>query len=100
MLGDSLFDHGYWLQLSKFVTPKVQLISRWSRVVGNSGELAAAYQSSDEVAAGMNWYFRGQHAKFTFDLTHLNGAPIESSALGIDPGDRGWLFRSQVQFAF
>ena len=41
-----------------------------------------------------------KHAKFTFDATHLNGASINSSALDISPGDTGWLFRSQIQFAF
>ena len=57
-------------------------------------------QSSDEIAGGVVWYFRGQHAKLTFDVTHLDGAPINSAALDISPGDLGWLFRSQIQFAF
>ena len=30
-----LFDHGFWLQAGKFVVPrKLELLSRWSRVVG------------------------------------------------------------------
>lgn len=97
----SLFDHGFWLQVGKFVVPeKLQLISRWSRVVGNSGTLGVEDQSADEVAGGIVWYCREQHAKVTFDFTHLNGAPINSSSLDIAPGDAGWLFRTQVQFAF
>lgn len=96
-----LFDHGLWLQVGKFVVPdKLQLISRWSRVDGDSGTLGAANQSSDEIAAGIVWYLRDQHAKATLDFTHLDGAPIDSSALDISPGDRGWLIRSQIQFAF
>ncbi len=97
----SLFDHGFWLQFGKFIVPeKLQLLARWSRVVGNSGTLGANDQSADEIAGGFVWYFRDQHAKFTLDVTHLDGAPISSSALDIAPGDSGWLFRSQIQFAF
>jgi hypothetical protein len=97
----SLFDHGFWLQTGYFLIPeKLQLLARWSRVTGNSGTLGAADQSSDELAGGLVWYIRGQHAKATFDLTHLNGACISSSVLDIFPKDIGWLFRSQIQFAF
>lgn len=98
---DSLFDHGLWFQLGKFVlAEKLQLLARWSRVTGDSGTLGVQAQSSEEIAAGAVWYFRGQNAKLTVDATYLDGAPISSSALDISPGDAGWLFRSQVQFAF
>jgi hypothetical protein len=96
-----LFDHGLWLQLGKFVIPeKLQLLTRWSRVVGNSGTLGVEDQSAEEIAGGFVWYFRDQHAKWTFDATYLNGAPINSASLVISPGDIGWLFRTQIQFAF
>jgi hypothetical protein len=96
-----LFDHGLWLQLGYFIIPaKLELLARWSRVAGNSGTLGITDQSSDEVAGGLVWYFNGQHAKITADVTHLDGAPINSSSLDIAPGDIGWLFRSQIQFSF
>jgi hypothetical protein len=96
-----LFDHGFWLQLGCFVVPdKLQLLARWSRVVGDSGTLGVTTQSDDEVAGGMAWYFRENHAKVVFDVTHLDGAPISSSALDISPGNRGWLYRTQMQFSF
>lgn len=96
-----LYDHGYWLQFGKFAVPrKLQFLARWSRVVGNSGTLGGADLSSDEYATGVVWYIREQHAKLTFDLTYLNGAPINSSALDITPGDLGVLYRLQAQFAF
>lgn len=99
--GPNLYDHGFWLQLGKFVVPqKLQLISRWSRAVGNSGTLGGNQQSSDEVAGGFAWYIRDQNAKIVVDATYLNGAPINSAALDISPGDIGWLVRSQIQFAF
>ena len=96
-----LFDHGLWLQVGKFVIPrKLQLISRWSRVEGESGTLGENTQSAEEIAGGVVCYFRDQHAKLTIDATYLDGAPISSSSLDITPGDMGWLFRSQIQFAF
>ncbi len=96
-----LFDHGFWLQLGKFIVPaQFQLLTRWSRVQGNSGTLGAMDLSAEEVAGGFAWYFRDQHARFTLDVTYLDGAPINSSALDMSPGDRGWLVRSQIQFAF
>ena len=96
-----LYDHGFWSQIGKFIIPaKFQLLARWSRIVGNSGTLGAMVQSSDELASGFVWYFRDQHAKFTFDAIYLNSASISSSALDISLGDIGLLFRSQIQFAF
>lgn len=96
-----LFDHGFWFQISKFVVPeKLQLTSRWSRVVGNSGTQGGLNESSDEIAGGFVYHFRGQNAKLTVDATHINGAPIDSSALGLSPRDTGWLLRTQFQFAF
>ncbi|MDG2014306.1 MAG: hypothetical protein P8J33_12430 [Pirellulaceae bacterium] len=96
-----LFDHGFWFQTGKFIIPdKLQLLARWSRVMGNSGTLGVANESSDEVAGGLAWYFREQHSKIVCDMTRLNGAPISSSSLGIQPGDSGVLFRTQIQFSF
>jgi hypothetical protein len=96
-----LFDHGFWLEVGKFVVPrKLELLSRWSRVVGTSGTLGLEDQSADEIAGGFAWYFRDQNAKLTVDATWLDGAPINSSALDIAPGAIGWLVRTQIQFAF
>jgi hypothetical protein len=98
---DNLFDHGLLIQTGFFIKPKhVELIARWSRIVGNSGSLGARYESADEVAGGVVWYIRGQKMKVTFDATHVNGAPINDRALNILRGDDGWLFRTQFQFMF
>ncbi len=96
-----LFDHGFWLQLGKFVVPnKLELLARWSRVMGDSGTLGVENQNAEEIAGGFVWYFREQHAKYTLDATYTDGAPINSSALDMTPGQVGWLFRSQIQFSF
>ncbi|MEM8666941.1 MAG: hypothetical protein AAGG48_05465 [Planctomycetota bacterium] len=95
------FDHGFWLQFGYFLIPrKFQVLTRWSRVEGNSGTLGVSDQSSDEFAGAIAWYFRDNHAKFVADITRLNGAPINSAALDVAPSDDGWLLRSQIQFSF
>ena len=96
-----LFDHGAWFQMGYFVIPEtLQILARWSRVQGDSGTLGVMQQSFDEVAGGLVWYINDQHAKWTLDLTNLNGAPVSSTALDIAPGDTDWLLRSQIQFSF
>lgn len=96
-----LYDHGFLLQLGYFVVPaRFELLARWSRVVGDSGTLGLLRQSADEVAGGAVWYIRGHNLRLTFDVTHVNGAPINSSTLNMLPGDDGWLFRTQFQWRF
>lgn len=96
-----LFDHGFMVQSGLFVIPKqLELIGRWSRIVGDSSTLGLQKRSADEVAGGLVWYIRGQSLKVTFDATHLNGAPIRDLALNILPGDRGMLYRTQLQVVF
>ncbi|TWU41833.1 hypothetical protein [Novipirellula artificiosorum] len=96
-----LYDQGMWLQFGYFaIAKKLQLLTRWSRVSGNSGTLGVRNQEANEIAAGAVWYFREQHIKLTLDATYLDGAPINSSALDISPGDIGWLYRTQLQFSF
>lgn len=97
----TLFDHGFMLQSGYFILPrKLQLLSRWSRIVGDSGTLGVVEHSADEAAGGVVWYFRSHEAKLTLDVTHLNGAPIRDTALNILPGDSGWMYRTQLQIKF
>lgn len=97
----ALSDHGMILQTGYFIVPhKLELLARWSRIVGNSGTLGATWQSADEVAGGLAWYIHGHNLKIVFDATRLNGAPISDSSLNILPGDDGWLYRTQFQFKF
>lgn len=94
-------DHGLLVQAGCFVIPKrLEAAARFSRIVGDSGTLGGAESSADEIACGLNWYFRGHHAKLQFDVTHLNGAPVSDRALNILPGDNGLLYRTQFQLAF
>ncbi len=96
-----IHDHGVWSELGYFVVPeRLQLIGRHAHIVGNSGTLGGADQSSDEIAAGCVFYARGHNLKLTFDATHINGVPVSDSALSMRPGDAGWLYRTQFQWKF
>lgn len=96
-----LFDHGFVLQSGYFVVPKkIEVFARWSRVVGDSGTLGVNDQSADEVAGGIAWFVKGRNLKLLFDVTRVNGTPINDSAVGFTPGDDGLLFRTQLQFLF
>lgn len=96
-----LNDHGFWLQVGKFLVPRRwQVLSRWSRVVGTSGSLGAVHESTEEIALGLAHYFEKQNAKLVFDATYLNGSPISSPTLDISPRDEGFLYRTQLQFSF
>jgi hypothetical protein len=96
-----LSDHGFLLQAGYFVWPeKLEWTFRWSRIVGNSGTLGGGDRSADEVAGGGTWYIRGHDVKIVFDVTHLNGASVNSASANIRPGDDGWLFRTQLQILF
>jgi hypothetical protein len=97
----NLFDHGFMVQAGYFVVPeKLELASRGSRMVGDSWTLGEVDQCSDEVAGGMTWYVRGHNVKLALDVSHFNGAPIESSTLNTIAGDVGWLLRTQFQLMF
>jgi hypothetical protein len=98
---DDLLDHGFVLQVGYFALPgKLELLSRWSRIAGDSGTLGRGDQSTDEVAVGAAWYFRGHNAKIVFDLSHIDGMAVSSPRLDILPGGAGWLLRSQLQLGF
>lgn len=96
-----LTDHGFLVQSGYFVVPKkLELFTRWSRIVGDSGTLGVSDQSVDEVAGGVAWWIKGRNLKLLFDVTRLNGSPVSDSALGFRPTDDGLLYRTQLQFLF
>ena len=96
-----LFDYGYYFQAGYFVIPKkLELTSRYSTIIGDSGSLGTAKASADEVGGGFNWYIYGHNLKLQFDVLHYNGAPVNSSSAQLRPGDDGVLFRSQMQWLF
>lgn len=96
-----LNDHGFMVQAGYFLIPgHWDMAARWSRIVGDSGSLGAFNASVDEVAGGTTWYIRGQKLKLQFDVTHLTGSPLTDRALNVLPGDRGLMYRTQLQLVF
>ena len=79
---------------------RLQVLARWSRVQGDSGTLGVETQSTEELSAAVAYYSEKGQGKLVLDATYLNGSPISSSSLDIEPGNTGWLLRSQIQFAF
>lgn len=97
----SLSDHGFNLQMGQFVVPgKLELLARWSRIVGDSGTLGGVDESTDEVGVGAAWYIKGHNAKLVLDASRINGMPLSSTRLDMPPSSEGWLLRTQLQFGF
>lgn len=90
-----LMQHGFYFEGGRFlIAKKLDLNFRYSEVDGRYGE-------GTEVAAGVNWYPLESHKmKFSFDVTVLDGSPLNNTASDILVGDDGVLFRTQIQAEF
>lgn len=90
-----LLQHGYYVEAGFLVIPeRLELNAHYSRV---SGEFA----TRNEYTGGFRWYFRqGKNLHFTFDVTSLDGSPLQNLGSDILAGDDGVLFRSQFQGTF
>lgn len=92
---DDLFQHGFYVEGGRFLIPgKLDLNARYSQVAGEFG-------TATEYAAGVNWYpFAELTTKVSFDVTVLDGSPLQNTASDILVGDDGTLFRTQFQTQF
>ncbi len=90
-----LYQSGYFVQGSYYLIPRtVYVAARVSRVNGLFGD-------HYEYAGGVNWYVYGnRNLKLTFDVTSLDGSPLNNTASDILVGDDGTLFRTQFQAMF
>jgi hypothetical protein len=96
-------DHGYRLDTGVFIVPKrLDVIGRVSHVSGPFGD-------SYEYACGGNYYWgsgttdgklNDRINKLTFDVTYVDGSPVTSPLNDMVAGDRGVLFRTQLQIGF
>ena len=91
----NLYQDGFTADLGYMICPKkLEIVSRVGLVDG-------IYKDSWEYAAGVNWYLNGTHNhKLTFDVTKLDGSPVNSSGPGYQIGMDGWFYRIQYQAAF
>jgi hypothetical protein len=91
----ALFQHGLYLEGGRFLIPRTfDVNARYSLVSGEFGNGA-------EYAAGFNWYPLAKPSlKMSFDVTSLDGSPLQNTASDILAGDQGTLFRTQFQAEF
>ena len=92
---NDLFQHGFYVEGGRFLVPKkLDVNARYSEVRGEFG-----YGS--EYAAGFNYYpLDSSKFKVSFDVTRLNGSPLQNTATDIIVGDDGILYRTQFQAEF
>lgn len=76
------------------VRDKVDWNVRYSQVSGPFGD-------TSEYGAGVNWYpLDTKKLKLTFDVTQVDGSPLNNTATEFLAGDSGTLFRTQFQAEF
>ena len=92
---DDLLQRGFYAEGGCFIVPKkLDFNLRYSQVSGVFGD-------SSEYAGGINWYPMDTHKmKFSFDVTVLDGSPLNNTTSDILVGDDGLLFRTQFQAEF
>ena len=92
---DELMQRGFYVEGGKFLIPKKFDVNlRYSQVSGLFG-------TGTEYAAGFNWYPLDTHKlKLSFDVTELDGSPLNNTTSDILVGDDGTLFRTQFQAEF
>ena len=93
---DDLMQRGFYVEGGKFIVPqKLDVNFRYSQVAGLFGDRS-------EYAAGFNLYPLEQNHKLkcSFDVTVLDGSPLNNPSSDILVGDDGTLFRIQAQAEF
>lgn len=90
-----LFQHGFYVEGGHFIIPqRLDWNLRYSKVKGKFGD-------RNEYAAGVNWYPLDKATmKVSFDVTVLDGSPLQNRTSDILVGDDGILFRTQFQAEF
>ncbi len=92
---DDLSQTGFYIEGGTFIVPRILDVNfRYSEVDGLFGR-------ATEYAFGLNCYPLNRHTlKLTFDVTILDGSPLNNTASDILVGDDGVLFRTQFQAEF
>jgi hypothetical protein len=101
--GDT-FDYGPTFQVSYMLDPRhVELFARYDYLKFDGKEFAAGTNTNvDEITAGINYYFYGQHLKLTTDAEYLpNGSPVDDNGSGVlvNSGKGEVVVRVQLQLS-
>lgn len=89
------FQRGFYVEGGRFLIPQcLDVNGRYSQVSGWAG-------NASEYAVGGNWYPLGNpQLKLSWDITWLDGSPLNNTGSEILAGDDGVLFRTQFQAEF
>ena len=92
---ENIVQQGIYAEGGRFLVPEVFDVNvRYSYVGGDFG-------NGSEYSAGFNWYPLGKPTvKVSFDVTQLDGSPLQNRTSDILVGDDGTLFRTQFQAEF
>jgi hypothetical protein len=93
-VGD-IFDRGFYAQTSFYLVPETMYVA------GRVSQVDGSYGTHYEYAAAIAWYMgSNRNLKLTFDVTLLDGSPLNNTTSDILVGDDGLLFRTQFQAMF
>jgi hypothetical protein len=99
----SYYDSGALIQAA-YLVGKIEPFIRYDYThLDGQADPGIVQDNVNEITVGANYYFAGQHAKFTIDGTWLpNGSPAPIPQLNIlqDNGHNEFLLRAQFQLEF
>ncbi|MAT69597.1 MAG: porin [Planctomycetaceae bacterium] len=88
----SQFQRGWYVEGGRYLIPRKWDVNvRCSQVLGSQG-------NATEVAVGMNWFpLDTTKLKVSWDVSTLDGSPLQNTSSDILVGDDGVLMRTQLQ---
>lgn len=89
------FDHGFQLQLTKMLMPKIlQAYTGYSQVYGNHGD-------PYDFRVGTNWFpYKNKVVRWNTEALFVHKSPVGYTSVAYPVGGRGWVFSSTVELAF
>ena len=92
---NSLFDHGFQVQLSAMAIPK----TLQAYVTGSY--IAGQYGTPSDVSVGMNWFpTQDRLFRVNSELLYLHESPVGYASVPFAVGGKGLVFNTNVEFTF
>jgi hypothetical protein len=89
------FDHGFQLQMTKMLMPKVlQFYTGYSQVYGNNG-------NPYDFRFGTNWFpYKNKVVRWNSEVLYVHKSPVGYTSVTYPVGGRGWVFNTTMELAF